>query len=249
MFWFSRDILQYAEITTQAWHSTWNIHLNHYAKVIPVTDLHMPTVRMEGISSSPGRNVGAKALSSLWLSWELLLLLFWFYTFCETELCHIRTSPPAGLTSRGTPYLLVIILVKAVSITWWLTGTAIYLKKLTLQSLLYGNKFAFMALDAHSCISSLSSSPMPISSELLSLWRFVHHSGRLYLFMTVLSVFLVSWWACEHLERCLPVPAAPHFQAQHRFQPHEVNVSSCTKMNRVIMLLGKNRREKSCKLH
>lgn len=121
MFWFSRDILQYAEITTQAWYSSWNTHLDHCEKVIPITDLHMPTVRMVDISSSPGRSMWAKALSSLLLSWDLLLLVFLFYTFCGTEPCHIRTSPPAGLASWGRPYMLLIILEEAVCIAWWLT--------------------------------------------------------------------------------------------------------------------------------
>lgn len=166
MFWFSRDTLQYAEITTQEWHSTWNKHLDHYADVIPITDLHMPTVRMEGISSSPGRNMWAKALSSLWLSWELLMLLFQFYTFCGTEPCHIPTSPSAGLALLGDTLQASNYFRKGCLhnlITSWYSH--IPKGKVTLQFLLYADKFDFMPLDAHSCISSSSSSPEPISSE------------------------------------------------------------------------------------
>lgn len=195
MFLFSRDILQYAEIATQAWHSSCNIHLDHCAKVIPITDLYMPTARMVGISSSPGRNMWAKALSSLLLSWELLLLVFRFYTFCGTEPHHIRTSPPAGLASWGRTCMLAIILGKAVCITRWLTGTAIYLKEKSPSSPPYVeiSLTFFMPLDAHSCISSLSSSPIPISSEPSSLVE-VCSSVRQ----------VVSLWGC-----CKYVPGGP----------------------------------------
>lgn len=155
MFWFSRDTLQYAEITTQAWHSSCNIHLDHYAKVIPVTDLYMPTVRMVGISNSPGRNMWLKP-SQAYCSLEGSFC--WFFGFSGTEPRYIPTSPPAGLASWGRPYMLVIILEKAVCITWWLPGRAMYLKEKSPSSPPYVeiSWTFFVPLDARSCISSLS---------------------------------------------------------------------------------------------
>lgn len=51
------EIQRYTEITTQAWHSNCNRHLDHHAKVIPISGLYMPTVRILGIPSSLGRNI------------------------------------------------------------------------------------------------------------------------------------------------------------------------------------------------
>ena len=65
----------------QAWYSNCNVHLDHHAKVIPITGLCMPTIRMLGIPSSPGRNMWAKAILSLFLSSELLLLVVQFLYF------------------------------------------------------------------------------------------------------------------------------------------------------------------------
>lgn len=81
MFWLSREIQQYTEITTRAKYSNCNISLDHCAKVIAITGLYLPTVRMLGIPSSLRRNMWDKASSSLLLSSGFLLLVVQFLYF------------------------------------------------------------------------------------------------------------------------------------------------------------------------
>lgn len=110
--------------------------------------------------------------------------------------------------------------------------------KVALQSPLYGDKFDF--LYATRC-SFLYFFPEFITLTHL-LWAFFPCRGLFLSEAGSISLGLLqmcSWWACEHLERCLSVPAAPHFQAQHTLWLFEVNVSSCRKVNRVIMLSSK----------
>jgi len=126
MLWFSRDIQPYTEITTQAWYSSCSVHVSHHAPVIPIAGLYVPAVRTLDIPSS--RNMWAKASSSLLLSSELLLLVVQFLYFTLGWATYIPL-PLLVLTSWGRHYTLLIISEEAVYTTWWLTGTAIYLKQ------------------------------------------------------------------------------------------------------------------------